>query len=313
MMPAILVTGGAGFIGSHLCDKLSRMGHLVVCLDRVPNKQPTIVSVIGDVTNKSTLESIHSKFNISQVYHLASPASPIIFDVDPVGVLLTNVVGTSNVLDVFGLSGIRVLLTSTSEIYGEPLTHPQSEQYFGNVNPIGPRACYDEGKRAAEALCVSYNTQHGIDYCITRLFNVYGPGMKDNDGRAVPSFIRAALDNQPITIFGNGNQTRSFVYIDDVTDALIKLMNTSANGPFNIGRSVETSILDLARIVVKITKSASPIIHDVHRIDDPSRRCPNTQKIENTIDWRSTVSLDDGIKLTVDHVMALDRLRLCLM
>lgn len=309
MMQSILVTGGAGFIGSHLCRELSQLGHQVVCLDKNPSSQPDIITFVGDVTNKVILEHIRSRFDISQVYHLASPASPIIFDVDPVGVLMTNVIGTSNVLDVFGVHGARVLLTSTSEIYGDPLIHPQHEQYFGNVNPIGPRSCYDEGKRAAEALCVSYDTQHGIDYCITRLFNVYGPGMKDNDGRAVPSFIRAALDHHPITIFGSGNQTRSFVYIDDVIDALIKLMNTSAKGPFNVGRGVETSILELANIIIDVVNSSSVIYHNTHRLDDPSKRCPNTQQIQDAIGWQSTVSLVDGIRLTVDYVMALDQVR----
>jgi nucleoside-diphosphate-sugar epimerase len=307
----ILVTGGAGFIGQRLCKQLLDDGHHVICFDRSesPIVHDHVTNIIGDVREALMLKYVADTFNVTHVYHLASPASPVTFSVMPVFVLTTNVMGTANVMEIFGKLGARILITSTSEVYGDPEIHPQEETYWGNVNPIGPRACYDEGKRAAEALCVSYHSQFGVDYCITRLFNVYGPGMEDYDGRAVPSFIRAAIDGRDLTIFGQGLQTRSFVYIDDVVIALIRLMGTSLNGPYNIGLPTETSIVDLARTIISLVHSNSKIIHDTSRVDDPARRRPDVNKMFHDTGWQASTDIMTGLERTIQSVKLLDLLR----
>ncbi len=302
----VLVTGGAGFIGSHLCQRLLAHGHRVTCLDDLSTStghslaalstHPQFRFIKGDVT-----EPIH--VNVDRIFHLACPASPIHYQQDPVRTLMTAVLGTKSVLDLAQSCGARILTTSTSEVYGDPALHPQRENYWGNVNPIGPRACYNEGKRAAETLAVDYARQHGVAVKIVRLFNTYGPGMAVGDGRVVPSFIRDALAGDPLRIHGDGLQTRSFCYVSDVVEALSRMMETPAPtvGPVNIGNPQEITMRDLAELIRRMTDSRSPIISMDRPQDDPERRRPDIDLAHALLDWAPTTDLETGISLTIDY------------
>lgn len=302
----ILVTGGAGFIGSHLCERLLGEGHAVLCLDNFftgsrqnithLRKNPNFKVIKHDVVQ--TLPNL----KVDRIYNLACPASPVHYQKDPIKTVETSVLGMSNVLKLAIKTQARVLQASTSEVYGDPEVHPQKETYWGNVNPIGPRSCYDEGKRAAETLCVDYHKEKGVDIRIARIFNTYGPRMHPNDGRVVSNFIVQALNNQPITIYGQGEQTRSFCYVSDNVEGLIKLMESDYSaGPVNIGNPGEFTVLELAQKIIELTKSKSKIVNKPLPQDDPKRRRPDISLAQKILGWQPTVSLDEGLVLTIKY------------
>jgi len=302
MRKRILVTGGAGFLGSHLCDKLLALGHEVVCLDnfftgRRQNIEPLLDSHRFELVRQDICDPI--LFEVDEVYHLACPASPVHYQKNPVRTIRTCVQGTLNMLDMCREVGARILIASTSEVYGDPLTHPQVESYWGNVNPIGPRACYDEGKRCAEALTVSYARQYGVPVRIARIFNTYGPRMLENDGRVVSNFICQALRGNPITVFGDGLQTRSFCYVDDLIDGFIRLMNSAEEAPVNLGNPGEFTMVELAQKIRSLTGSRSALVHEPLPTDDPVRRRPDITRAREVLGWQPTVPLDEGLTRTV--------------
>lgn len=300
----ILVTGGAGFIGSNLCRKLLEKGHKVSALDNFFTGTKENISGLEEFNNFEFIEhDINEEFDIKadRIYNLACPASPIHYTQDPVQTTKTNVVGMINVLELAKKTGAKVLQASTSEIYGDPEIHPQHEDYNGNVNTLGPRACYDEGKRCAETLCMDYKRQHDVDIKIVRIFNTYGPGMYKDDGRVVSNFIVQALKNEPLTIYGDGTQTRSFQYVDDCIDGLIKMMELSGfSGPVNIGNPDEITIRDLAEKIISITRSKSEIIYKKLPVDDPKRRRPDIKLAKNMLGWEPKVNLKTGLQKTAD-------------
>lgn len=307
----ILVTGGAGFIGSHLCDYLMGQGHEVVCIDSFfSGKKENIAHHIGN--SRFTLiahdvrKPLRVNGKIDRIYHLACPASPVQYQFDPVMTLETSVLGTHHMLKLARMTGARLLFTSTSEVYGDPLEHPQKESYFGNVDPIGKRACYDEGKRAAEALCKDYREQYGVDARIVRLFNIYGPRMMFSDGRVLSNFILQSLLGEPITVHGDGTQTRSFLYVDDLIPALEKRMEMLSDDwrPVNLGNPDERRMIDLAVSVKEKTGSASPIAHvtvgDVpNRIGDPKQRCPDITRAKTLLGWEPRIGFAEGLEKTI--------------
>jgi UDP-glucuronate decarboxylase len=298
----ILVTGGAGFLGSHLCERLISQGHDVLCLDNF---------FTGRRRNLDSLMDLHAfelirhdvcdpiNLEVDQIFHLACPASPIHYQRNPVQTIRTCVQGTLNMLDLARAVHAPVLIASTSEVYGDPLQHPQLESYWGNVNPIGPRACYDEGKRCAEALAVSYARQYGVNVRIARIFNTYGPRMLENDGRVVSNFIVQCLRNEDITIFGSGEQTRSFCFVDDLIDALVKLLHSSAAEPVNLGNPGEFTMLELANLIRKLTGSRSQVVHMPLPADDPVRRKPDISRAQALLDWSPKVPLEEGLTRTI--------------
>jgi UDP-glucuronate decarboxylase len=298
----ILVTGGAGFLGSHLCERLVREGHDVTCLDDFSTGSPQNIANIknlglirGDVSNR--LEGEYD-----QIYNMACPASPVAYQSDPLGTMMTNVMGMWNVLNLADWENSRVLQASTSEVYGDPTVSPQRESYWGNVNPIGIRACYDEGKRAAETLCFDFERQYGTEVRVARIFNTYGPRMAIDDGRVVSNFIVQALRGEPITIYGDGYQSRSFCYVDDLIEGLIRLMNYDQSiGPVNIGNPMEFSMLELAEMVTEVTGSLSPIVFKDLPQDDPKQRRPDISKARTTLDWRPRVELLEGLEKTAAY------------
>lgn len=302
----ILVTGGAGFIGSHLCERLLRLGHEVTCLDNL---------YTGSMANIWKLLE-HGRFyfteadvcgwqghRFDQIYNLACPASPVQYQRDPVATTKASVLGALNMLDLARRSGARILQASTSEVYGDPAEHPQREDYCGSVNPIGPRACYDEGKRCAESLFFDYHRQHGVDIRVARIFNTYGPRMRPDDGRVVSNFIEQALSGQPITIYGADRQTRSFCYVDDMVSGLISLMNAvgGVHRPVNLGNQHEISVLDLARFVIMLCAEGSRIEFRDLPQDDPARRCPDIRVARSLLGWEPKVPLMEGLSKTIDH------------
>jgi UDP-glucuronate decarboxylase len=302
----ILVTGGAGFLGSHLIDRLLAEGHEVVCVDNLFTgskrniahlyDNPAFEFMRHDVTFPLYLE-------VDQIYNLACPASPIHYQHDPVQTTKTSVHGAINMLGLAKRLRCRIFQASTSEVYGDPSIHPQPESYWGNVNPIGIRSCYDEGKRCAETLFFDYHRQHGLDIKVARIFNTYGPRMHPNDGRVVSNFIVQALNNEPITIYGNGTQTRSFCYVDDLIEGFIKLMQTPADlpGPVNLGNPNEFTIRELADKVVELTGSRSPIIAKPLPSDDPLQRQPNIALAKERLGWTPQVQLDEGLRKTIAY------------
>jgi UDP-glucuronate decarboxylase len=301
----ILVTGGSGFLGSHLCERLLKDGHEVVCLDNFFTGSRVNVEHLldnhrfelmrHDVTEPLTLE-------VDEVFHLACPASPIHYQRNPVRTIRTAVEGTLNILDLAREVHARVLIASTSEVYGDPIEHPQRESYWGNVNPIGPRACYDEGKRCAEALAVSYATQYGTEVRIARIFNTYGPRMHENDGRVVSNFVVQALRGQPMTVYGEGQQTRSFCYASDLIEGFIRLMaSPHGSEPVNLGNPRESTVLELAELTKRLAKSKSEIIRAPLPKDDPTRRKPDISRAQKLLDnWGPRVPLEEGISATID-------------
>jgi UDP-glucuronate decarboxylase len=306
-MSRILVTGGAGFLGSHLCERLIKDGHEVICLDNFFTGRRVNIDrlldhhrfelVRHDVTDRFVLE-------VDQVFHLACPASPIHYQRNPVRTIRTCVQGTLNVLDLAREVRARVLIASTSEVYGDPLMHPQTEAYWGNVNPVGPRACYDEGKRCAEALAVSYAQQYGVQVRIARIFNTYGPRMLENDGRVVSNFVVQCLRGNPITIFGDGKQTRSFCYVDDLIEGFVRLMASDEQQPVNLGNPGEFTMIELAEMVRRLTGSSSPLVHDPLPQDDPARRRPDISRAIQKLQWQPTIPLEQGLLNTIEDFRA---------
>lgn len=307
MAKIILVTGGAGFIGSHLCGKLLEEGNEVICLDNFfTGSRQNIKSLLGNSNFKLIEHDVINPIflNVDRIYHLACPASPIHYRHNPVETVRTNVTGTLNMLDLAKKTGARMLQASTSEVYGDPLEHPQKETYFGNVNPIGIRSCYDEGKRAAETLCADFHREYDLDIRIVRIFNTYGPNMHTNDGRVVSNFIVQALKNEPITIYGSGRQTRSFQYIDDLIAGLIKMMENSDSfmGPVNLGNPEEFTIEELAEKVLRLVPgSKSRIIYNALPGDDPKRRRPDITLAKEKLAWEPKVKLEEGLMKTIEY------------
>ena len=303
-MKRILITGGAGFLGSHLCDRLIGEGDDVVGIDNFfSGSKDNIRHLFNDPYFELIRHDvIHPLFiEVDQIYHLACPASPIHYQQNSIKTVKTNVMGTINMLGLAKRIRARILLSSSSEVYGDAKVHPQHESYWGNVNPIGIRSCYDEGKRVAETLMMDYHRQNRVDVRIVRIFNTYGPRMAVDDGRVVSNFIVQALKGKPLTVYGDGRQTRSFCYVTDLVEALIKMMNTEGFiGPVNLGNPGEFTILELAQKVIRLTGSSSGIVHNPLPQDDPARRCPDISLAEAKLDWRPKVGLDEGLAATVD-------------
>jgi len=303
-MKTILVTGGTGFLGSHLCEKLLEMGNYVICVDN---------NFTGDMKNIEHLR-LNKNFEfirhdvtkdlfieVDEIYHLACPASPKDYQHNSIKTIKTNILGTLNMLGLAKRTKAKILLTSTSEIYGDPKISPQIEEYWGNVNPIGIRSCYDEGKRLAETLMMEYHRNCGVDTRIVRIFNTYGPRLNKNDGRVISNFIVQALDDKPITIYGDGSQTRSFCYVDDQINGLIKLMNSDYNLPVNIGNPQEITIKEIAEMIKKLTNSKSEIIHKDLPQDDPTRRNPDITKARTILGWEPKINLEEGLIKTIKY------------
>jgi dTDP-glucose 4,6-dehydratase len=299
-MPTALVTGGAGFLGSHLCDRLVEDGYRVICVDSLETGSlQNVEHLRGDsfaFLNHDITEHLAVEESIDVVYHLASPASPIDYLRLPLLTLKVGAQGTHNALGLAKWKRARFLLASTSEVYGDPLIHPQPETYWGNVNPIGPRGVYDEAKRYAEALTMAYHRQQGVDTCIVRIFNTYGPRMRPHDGRAIPTFVRQALANEPLTVFGDGSQTRSFCYVDDLVRGLMLLAKSGEHLPVNIGNPAEYTLLELAQKVLEATGSTSEIVFEALPVDDPKVRQPDITRARQLLGWEPQVSLEEGLR-----------------
>ncbi len=305
-MDRILVTGGAGFLGSHLCETLVQRGSDVLCVDNLFTGRKSHIAHLmtnpyfefmrHDVTFPLYVE-------VDRIYNLACPASPVHYQFDPVQTTKTSVHGAINMLGLAKRIKARIFQASTSEVYGDPEVHPQNEEYWGRVNPIGPRACYDEGKRCAETLFFDYHRQHGLDIKVVRIFNTYGPRMHPNDGRVVSNFIVSALNNEPISIHGDGSQTRSFCYVDDMIDGFLRMMDSPADfiGPVNLGNPHEITIIELAELVLRLTGSRSKLQYINLPQDDPLRRKPDTTLASGRLQWQPKVSLEDGLKETINY------------
>ncbi len=306
MSKRVLVTGGAGFIGSHLCERLLSMGDQVLCVDNFYSSTRENVAHLLPHPNFELLRhdiTFPLFVEVDQIYHLACPASPIHYQRDPVQTTKTAVHGSINMLGLAKRTQARVLLTSTSEVYGDPKVHPQTEDYWGNVNPIGPRACYDEGKRAAETLFFDYWRQHNLEIKVVRLFNTYGPRMHPQDGRVVSNFVMSALTGSPITLYGDGSQTRSFCYVDDLIDGLVAMMESdvSITGPINLGNPGEFTVKELAEMIVKKIPTTSPMEIRPLPQDDPVRRQPDITRAKQQLGWEPTISLDQGLDKTIAY------------
>jgi len=301
----VLVTGGAGFLGSHLCDRLIADGHEVICLDNFfTGKKKNIAHLLSnpnfEIMRHDVIQPIYAE--VDWIFNLACPASPVHYQRDPVRTIKTNVMGALNSLGCAKQNNARVLQASTSEVYGDPKVHPQPESYRGAVNPIGIRACYDEGKRTAETLFFDYHRQHGLDIRVVRIFNTYGPRMTANDGRVVSNFIMQALRGEDITVYGDGTQTRSFCYVDDLIDGIVKMMNVeNFTGPVNLGNPNEFTMLELAELILNLTGSKSKIVYQPLPSDDPTQRCPVIDLAKEKLGWEPTVKLEDGLKVTIDY------------
>ena len=305
-MKKILVTGGAGFLGSHLCEKLLKEGHEVICMDNYFTGQksniihlldhPYFEIIRHDVTMPYFIE-------VDEIYNLACPASPIHYQYNPIKTVKTSVMGAINMLGLAKRIKAKILQASTSEVYGDPMIHPQVESYWGNVNPIGPRSCYDEGKRCAETLFFDYHAQNNVTIKVARIFNTYGPKMHPNDGRVVSNLIIQALKNRDITVFGDGNQTRSFQYVDDLIEGMIRMMNTDDSfiGPVNIGNPNEFTMMELAQKVIELTDSKSKIVFCPLPSDDPKHRKPDIQLAKNRLNWEPKIQLQEGLLKTIDY------------
>lgn len=305
-MTTILVTGGAGFLGSHLCDRLIERGDEVICLDNFfTGSKRNIQHLLGHTRFELVRHDVVFPYyvEVDQIYNLACPASPEAYQYNPIKTIKTSTVGTVNVLGIAKRCKARILHASTSEVYGDPEEHPQTEEYWGNVNPIGPRSCYDEGKRIAESLMMNYHLAHGVDTRIIRIFNTYGPRMDPGDGRVVSNFITQALRSDPLTVYGDGSQTRSFCYVSDLIEGMMRLMDQDDEiGPVNIGNPVENTMLELAQAVLKtVPDSKSEIVHEPLPVDDPKQRCPDISKAKRVLDWEPAVALADGLKHTTAY------------
>ncbi|HEY7890883.1 MAG TPA: UDP-glucuronic acid decarboxylase family protein [Solirubrobacteraceae bacterium] len=305
-MPTCLVTGGAGFLGSHLCDELLARGHRVICIDNLETGSLQNITHIRDseqfkFLHCDIIEPYFVDEPVDFVYHLASPASPIDYLRLPLHTLKVGSYGTHHTLGLAKAKRARFLLASTSEVYGDPQQHPQSESYWGHVNPIGPRGVYDEAKRYAEALTMAYRRQQGVDTAIVRIFNTYGARMRPRDGRAIPTFLRQALQDRPLTVFGDGSQTRSFCYVSDLIRGLIALAESGYHEPVNIGNPDEFTLLELAEVVLEVTDTSAEIVFDALPTDDPKQRRPDITLAGELLGWKPQVALRDGLKLTIEH------------
>src|SRR4051794_20167164 len=302
-MSTCVVTGGAGFLGSHLCDRLLAKGHSVICIDNLDTGSLQNVEHIRDerftFLNQDLTEPVHLDGEVDFVYHLASPASPIDYARLPLHTLKVGSYGTHHMLGVAKFKRARFLLASTSEVYGDPQVHPQPEHYWGHVNPIGPRGVYDEAKRYAEALTMAYHRQQGVNTCIARVFNTYGPRMRAHDGRAIPTFLRQALEDRPLTVFGDGSQTRSFCYVDDLVRGIIALAESGEHLPVNLGNPAEYTLLELAEAVIEVTGSTSQIVHEALPTDDPKVRQPDIARAKAVLGWEPEVELREGLQRTI--------------
>lgn len=299
-----LVTGGAGFIGANLCRKLLAEGYRVVCLDNFyTSSENTITSLLEHSSFQFVLHDVTQPFDVAadEIYHLAAPSSPVHYQKDPIYTTKTIVIGALNALECAKKYQSKLLLSSTSEIYGEPIEHPQKETYWGNVNPNGPRACYDEGKRCAETLCCDYRRAYGLDIKIVRIFNTYGPYMDSNDGRVVSEFITKMLQGQQVTIHGTGEQTRSFCFIDDLVEGIRLMMKSNASGPVNLGNTHEITVLQLAQEIARQLGTQANILHDDGMEDEPSRRQPDITLSKSLLGWHPKISLHAGIARTIDY------------
>lgn len=306
MTKRVLVTGGAGFLGSHLCERLINDGCEVICVDNYfTGRKENIEHLIDNPKFELIRHDITFPLyvEVDQIYNLACPASPVHYQHDPVKTTKTSVIGAINMLGLAKRVNARILQASTSEVYGDPIVHPQSEDYWGNVNPVGVRSCYDEGKRCAETLFFDYQRQHGLNIKVARIFNTYGPRMHPNDGRVVSNFVVQAIQNQNITIFGDGMQTRSFCYVDDLIEGFIRLMNSDPSfaGPVNLGNPCEFTMIDLAKKVIDLTSSSSQLIFLPLPQDDPRQRRPNIDLAKELLKWEPMIDIEDGLKKTIDY------------
>jgi dTDP-glucose 4,6-dehydratase len=304
-MSTCIVTGGAGFLGSHLCDRLLADGHRVKCIDNLDTGSLQNIEHIDDAAfeflNHDLTEPVHLEGEIDRVYHLASPASPIDYARLPLHTLKVGSYGTHHMLGLAKFKRARFLLASTSEVYGDPQVHPQPEDYWGHVNPIGPRGVYDEAKRYAEALTMAYHRQQGVDTCIARIFNTMGNRMRPHDGRAIPTFLRQALQDRPLTVFGDGGQTRSFCFVDDLIDGLVRLMESDVHLPVNIGNPAEFTLLEAAEAVIEVTESRSEIVFEALPTDDPQQRRPDITRAKQLLGWEPKVDLREALRLTIER------------
>jgi dTDP-glucose 4,6-dehydratase len=310
-MPTSVISGGSGFLGSHLCDDLLERGHRVICVDNLDTGSLQNIEHIRDgafvFVNHDLTEPLFLEEPVDFVFHLASPASPIDYARLPLHTLKVGSYGTHHMLGLAKFKRARFLLASTSEVYGDPLIHPQPETYWGNVNPIGPRGVYDEAKRYAEALTMAYHRQQGVDTCIVRIFNTYGPRMRSFDGRAIPTFIRQALANKPLTVFGDGSQTRSFCYVADLIRGLVALAESGEHLPVNIGNPDEMTLLELAETVIRVSCSTSQIVYEARPVDDPQIRQPDITRARQVLGWEPEIELEEGLKRllsSLGHVAA---------
>jgi dTDP-glucose 4,6-dehydratase len=303
-----VVTGGAGFLGSHLCEYLLAQGHRVLCIDNLDTSTLQNIEHIRDdrflFVNHDLIEHLEIGEPVDFVFHLASPASPIDYLRLPLHTLKVGSYGTHNALGLAKFKRARFLIASTSEVYGDPKVHPQPESYWGNVNPVGPRGVYDEAKRYAEAMTMAYHRQQGVDTAIARIFNTYGPRMRPHDGRAIPTFMRQALENKPLTVFGDGSQTRSFCYVDDLIRGLYLLATSEEHLPVNIGNPNEFTLLELAETVIRISGSSSEIIFEALPIDDPQVRQPDITRARQVLGWEPSIELEDGLNRLLDSLRA---------
>jgi dTDP-glucose 4,6-dehydratase len=299
-MPTSVVTGGVGFLGSHLCDYLLARGHRVICIDNLVSSTLENIEHIHDdnfvFMNHDVVDRIEIDEPIDFVYHLAALASPIDYLRQPLHSLKVGSYGTHNALGLAKFKRARFFLASTSEVYGDPLEHPQRETYWGNVNPIGPRGVYDEAKRYGEAMTMAYHGQQGVDTCIARIFNTYGPKMRPYDGRAIPTFVRQALGDKPLTVFGDGSQTRSFCYVDDLIRGLVALTESGEHLPVNVGNPDEFTLLELAELVIRLSGSKSEIVFEALPVDDPKQRRPDITRAKELLGWEPTIPLEEGLR-----------------
>ncbi|HET8975758.1 MAG TPA: UDP-glucuronic acid decarboxylase family protein [Solirubrobacterales bacterium] len=304
-MSTCIVTGGAGFLGSHMCEHLLGLGHRVICIDNLETGSLQNIEHLRDPAfvfkNHDITEYVNVDEPVDLVFHLASPASPIDYQRLPLQTLKVGSHGTHHMLGVAKAKRARFLLASTSEVYGDPEIHPQPEDYWGNVNPIGPRGVYDEAKRYAEALTMAYHRQQGVDTCIVRIFNTYGPRMRPHDGRAIPTFLRQALQDKPLTVFGDGSQTRSFCFVEDEIRGLVALAESDIHLPVNIGNPNEYTLLQLAETVIEVSGSRSEIVHEALPVDDPRVRQPDITRARELLGWEPKVGLSEGLRRTIDE------------
>ena len=301
----ILVTGGAGFLGSHICERLLSAGEEVICMDNYfTGRKDNILHLMDNKRFELVRHDVVDpfKFEVDQIYNMACPASPVHYQYNPIKTTKTSVVGAINCLGLAKRTNARILQASTSEIYGDPSIHPQPEEYWGNVHTLGPRACYDEGKRVAETLFMDYNRQNGVDTRIVRIFNTYGPRMLPDDGRVVSNFIVQALKGEDLTIYGDGLQTRSFCYVDDLVEAILRTMSqVETNLPINIGNPGEFTMIELAKKVIQLTNTSSKLIHEDLPMDDPKQRQPDIKKAKEVLEWEPKIDLETGLTKTIDY------------